>query len=285
MCSTLKLKLYKCIKFLICGALICSMVSPSYASMTYADGSAFITKEEFDKTVANFNRRLSEFEAGVNSKIDVQVSSYLDRNGIWSKKAQKIDGTGIYQGEFLNIINCTRGNATSYTHNNSQTIWINYKNASYTDVVVPAGGYTNHEEKLGDIVLDVDKYGLMNVIGHYGDDSAKFMGLIRTDSNYGNDACIVLRLVYKIRRISGTKDTEEWSASWQWENNSNEGFYSNYNQVNAVFPKYTICAYFFVQKHDKIYCSVEGQTLCKGSGVRMNANNVIEIGVDEANVY
>lgn len=51
-------------------------------SLSASDGSAFITKGEFDSSMAEINIRLTIFEAGINSKIESQISNYLDRNGI-----------------------------------------------------------------------------------------------------------------------------------------------------------------------------------------------------------
>lgn len=85
----------KYLKMLLCISLIISIVAPDYAS-TAADGSAFLTKKEFDEALADFNGRLTSFEAGINAKIDAQVSSYLDRNGIWSEKPQVLTGNIFY---------------------------------------------------------------------------------------------------------------------------------------------------------------------------------------------
>ena len=78
------------------------IVSVNTCSIVYCEGSeatdAFITKDEFDKAMADFNTRLSVFEAGINSKIDSQVTSYLDRNGIWSKKEQEFSFTDTVMG-------------------------------------------------------------------------------------------------------------------------------------------------------------------------------------------
>ena len=86
----MKKKLFKNIKFLVSIVLVLSLIAPSYASLSASDGSAFVTKAEFDSALADFNARLTTFEAGINSKIDSQVTSYLDRNGIWSPKDQPI---------------------------------------------------------------------------------------------------------------------------------------------------------------------------------------------------
>ena len=70
--------------------LILCFITPCYASLSASDGSAFVTKGEFDSAMTDFNSRLTTFEAGINSKIDSQVSSFLDRNGIWSGATQTL---------------------------------------------------------------------------------------------------------------------------------------------------------------------------------------------------
>lgn len=51
------------------------------------------TKAEFDAALVEITNSLVNFQAGINSKIDSQVTTYLDRNGIWSGKAQTIPTT------------------------------------------------------------------------------------------------------------------------------------------------------------------------------------------------
>lgn len=81
-------KFFKYIKLIFCISLILSLVTPSYAVLQSTDGSVLVTKAEFDTAMANFNSKLTTFESSVNSKIDSQVTSYLDKNGIWSGKKQ-----------------------------------------------------------------------------------------------------------------------------------------------------------------------------------------------------
>lgn len=81
----------KSIKKIFCIIIIFTMTMRSFAASS-ADAASFITKEEFDLALSDFNKRLTVFEAGINSKIDSQVSSYLERNGIWNKTTQ--DHTG-----------------------------------------------------------------------------------------------------------------------------------------------------------------------------------------------
>lgn len=78
------------LKKFFCLILIFFYTFSCYASLTASDGSAFITREEYESSVKDFDSRLTTFEAGLNTKIDSQVSSYLDRNGIWSGSKQDI---------------------------------------------------------------------------------------------------------------------------------------------------------------------------------------------------
>ena len=83
------------LKKFFCLLLVMCVVSPSYADLATSDNSAFVTKEEFDNALNDFNERLTIFESGINSKIDSQVSSYLDRNGIWSGKQQELKNKNV----------------------------------------------------------------------------------------------------------------------------------------------------------------------------------------------
>lgn len=81
------MKVFKCLVVMV---IIFAIPIYTYASLSASDGSAFVTKGEFDSAIADFNSRLTTFEAGINSKIDSQVTSYLDRNGIWSGQKQDL---------------------------------------------------------------------------------------------------------------------------------------------------------------------------------------------------
>lgn len=94
----------KMVKRLICAYLIITFVMPSFATTGVSDGTAFITKKEFDAALSDFNGRLSSFQAGINSKIDSQVSSYLDRNGIWSAKSMVLDNAKTSIAFYHNIV-------------------------------------------------------------------------------------------------------------------------------------------------------------------------------------
>ena len=72
---------------------LCIIICFNNYAINASDDTAFITKEEFDRTMADFNARLTTFESGINSKIDSQVTSYLDRNGIWSAAKQEVKTT------------------------------------------------------------------------------------------------------------------------------------------------------------------------------------------------
>lgn len=92
------MKKYKMIKSLISFMIIVAFVLPSYASISSSNGSTFITKGEVDTAMTDLKSRLTTFEAGINSKIDAQVTSYLDRNGIWNGSKQVFNTNYTYGG-------------------------------------------------------------------------------------------------------------------------------------------------------------------------------------------
>lgn len=91
----------KKLKFVLAVLMIISIVIPSFATPIGIDPSMYVPKEEFYSIFADFNNRLSAFEGGINAKIDQQVSSYLDRYGIWNGEKQQIieSGNFVYIGE------------------------------------------------------------------------------------------------------------------------------------------------------------------------------------------
>lgn len=60
------------------------------AGVSVSDGSAFITKSELSYQLNNLSIRMTQLENSLDSKIDLLVSSYLTRNGIWNAVKQTI---------------------------------------------------------------------------------------------------------------------------------------------------------------------------------------------------
>ena len=63
---------------------------PVNAAVSVSDGSAFVTKSEFDADVNNLSNRMAYLENSLDAKIDSLVSSYLTRNGIWNGEKQEL---------------------------------------------------------------------------------------------------------------------------------------------------------------------------------------------------
>lgn len=49
----------------------------TYATTTSNDGSAFVTKAEFDTLINNFNKQMNIYQADLNAKIDNSIASYI----------------------------------------------------------------------------------------------------------------------------------------------------------------------------------------------------------------
>ena len=63
----------------------------SYAAVSANDGSAFVTKAEFDALVNTFNEQMDTYQSGLNSKIDGAIANYLaGLSGITTEKVQPI---------------------------------------------------------------------------------------------------------------------------------------------------------------------------------------------------
>lgn len=76
------------LKFILCGILIMSMCFTSFAAVGGNDGSAFITKAEFDALVNDFNEQMDKYEVSLVSKIDGAIANYL--NGVSREKVSKL---------------------------------------------------------------------------------------------------------------------------------------------------------------------------------------------------
>ena len=61
----------------------------SYAAVSANDGSAFVTKAEFDALVNTFNEQMDAYQAGLNSKIDGAIANYLA--GLSSQTTLQLD--------------------------------------------------------------------------------------------------------------------------------------------------------------------------------------------------
>ena len=81
----------------------------SYAAVGANDGSAFVTKAEFDALVNTFNDQMDTYQSGLNTKIDGAIANYLaglssltqqkvtpiinDAKGVWSATTTANSGT------------------------------------------------------------------------------------------------------------------------------------------------------------------------------------------------
>ena len=81
----------------------------SYAAVGANDGSAFVTKAEFDALVNTFNEQMDSYQSGLNAKIDGAIANYLaglssltqqkvtpiisDSKGVWSVTTTTNSGT------------------------------------------------------------------------------------------------------------------------------------------------------------------------------------------------
>ena len=76
----------------------------TYATQSSNDGSAFVTKAEFDKITETFNEQMDIYKAGLNSKIDNAIARYLGNMSGTSVEILPtiINGLGTYDRTFIN---------------------------------------------------------------------------------------------------------------------------------------------------------------------------------------
>ena len=97
-------KIFKTILIL---SICFSTVFSSYAAVSVSDGSAFITKAEFQADLSNISNRIAQAENSIDARIDSLVSQYLTRNGIWNGAKQNILnnlGTNAFTNERLKVL-------------------------------------------------------------------------------------------------------------------------------------------------------------------------------------
>ena len=70
----------------------------AYATQSSNDGSAFVTKAEFDLLMVKFNEQMEDYQSGVNAKIDTAISKYL----------------GNMSGTTVEVLPCIINNLSTY---------------------------------------------------------------------------------------------------------------------------------------------------------------------------
>ena len=83
--------------------LVALMNINTYAAVGANDGSAFVTKAEFDALIDTFNGQMDTYQSGLNTKIDGAVANYLA--GLSSQSRKKMD---IYNNGW-SVLSCING--------------------------------------------------------------------------------------------------------------------------------------------------------------------------------
>ena len=143
--------------------LIFTLTMASYGQVAVSDGSAFLTKAEFNRNLSNMSSRMTYLENSLDSKIDTLVASYLSRNGIWNGTVQE----NALSSTIMSVGFNGQTTATAYHYfyydyytdgsqiGNSK-IFINTHSDNYYDPV--AIGENNTERTL---IANVSKSGLL----------------------------------------------------------------------------------------------------------------------------
>lgn len=147
--------------FILISIFILTIVS--YGQVSVSDGSAFLTKTEFNKNLTIMSNRMAFLENSLDSKIDTLVASFLSRNGIWSGSVQdnSLDGT------IMSVGFNGQSTATAYhyfyydyytdaSNIGNSKIFINAHSNNYYDPVLI--GDNNSERTL---IANVSKSGLL----------------------------------------------------------------------------------------------------------------------------
>ena len=87
--------------------LVALMNINTYATAASDDGSQFVTKAEFDSLTKEFNKKLDEFQSGMNTKIDEAISGYISGAAGTTMEILPsiINKLNVYDRTFLNNTN------------------------------------------------------------------------------------------------------------------------------------------------------------------------------------
>lgn len=115
------------------------------------DGSAFITKAEFDSLKNNFQSQLDSYNSSIDSKIDSAIASYLSGikveritnlenkyqtiNPVWMKnKRFNKSKKGTKYTSYISFVEiCTATNYTSYVFEGTGNVWYWVKDMTYNE--------------------------------------------------------------------------------------------------------------------------------------------------------
>ena len=87
--------LNKVFKTILILSICLGLTLPTNAAVSVSDGSAFVTKSEFNSDLNNLSNRMAQLENSLDGKIDSLVSSYITRNGIWNGERQLLEFNAI----------------------------------------------------------------------------------------------------------------------------------------------------------------------------------------------
>ena len=237
--------------------LVISLTVPSYAALSSADGSIFITKSQFDSAMSDFSSRLTTFEAGINSKIDSQVTSYLDSNGIWSGKTQ----TMVPPYSFATPISFK----DKGTNTTNWSMFLTVSNTPTLANIRPCTWY-HYDEKLWS---NVNKSGLMHVSLIFECDS--LFKLNRTGVKINNNVAWekTYQAGYAITAIMPTETVDIVNNLACLELMLNVPASGDYTTIHVplAFGISVKETYFFVSKGMDVYFSTCWQVVSNTAGV------------------
>ena len=119
----MKKNLFKIFKISLAFSIVSAMSINTIAAVGANDGSAFITKAEFDALVNTFNEQMDNYESGIISKVDGAIANYLD--SLSNERTVNVDSIinklSRYDRTFLNNSNID----TSTAPKNGNTFLLN----------------------------------------------------------------------------------------------------------------------------------------------------------------
>ena len=183
---------------------------PTNAAVSVSDGSAFITKSEFNSDLNNLSNRMAQLENSLDAKIDSLVSSYLTRNGIWNgAKQTMVNDTGLsIRYGFVNGGSYNAKYFFNYANDTVSKAQMIYKNRTMNSV-----GYTPTNTTYN-FINQISKSGMLflntSISNHRVNDNRCYMSSVNssTVNNFASDHfrfIYIFSIIYQINGVEAAK--------------------------------------------------------------------------------
>lgn len=175
----------KIIKRILATSIVLLLSVNNFAAVVSdSDGSAFITKAEFDSLKADFDSQINQYNASIDNKIDGAIASYL--SGINLEKEYYSDA--IFKSFDESYITSVRANEVTFTED---TMRLNFR-YGVSDAFAANGNSWSQKQCYGIIKYQYESNGKRGVVYKLGSgDDTKYFYKGWCDDYYNTYDCLV----------------------------------------------------------------------------------------------